>query len=92
LNDEGRFIRSVEWDEDDDIRISALSSAGNYLKSVENPNLLRVVFEAFLDDHANEVLQESAYCALAIAYEDYQADNKPNLDILKMVRNKLQLK
>ncbi|MBS4167184.1 MULTISPECIES: hypothetical protein [unclassified Neochlamydia] len=84
------FIRGVEWDPHDDIRLWALSIAGDFLKENYDPELLQLVLDVFenlgkLDSfhehstYAREFIRSCAFNALAIASgEKYQ--NLPDTD------------
>ncbi|WP_044882784.1 hypothetical protein [Neochlamydia sp. EPS4] len=72
------FIRGVEWDPHDDIRLWALSIAGDFLKEHYDPELLQLLLDVFeklgkLDslqeqrEYAREFIQSCAFKALAIA-------------------------
>lgn len=41
------FINGVEWDDFDDVRIQAISIAGEYLRSAKNPELLQTLIDLF---------------------------------------------
>lgn len=46
-----KFLKGVEWDkEDDDVRLIAISSAGRYLETEEEPELLALLLKIFEDE------------------------------------------
>jgi hypothetical protein len=62
-----QFIEKVEWDEDDDVRIMALSCAGTLLASRADRQLLSLVFDVFRDSKQPQIVRETAYLSLAEA-------------------------
>ena len=91
LNEIKQFINGVEWDELDDIRTSALRCGGEYLKTNDDDELLKLIYDVFINEIEDSVIQESAYSALAMAtgqtQEEYLNDEKPNADILSKVQD-----
>ncbi|MCB1118043.1 MAG: hypothetical protein KDK50_05650 [Chlamydiia bacterium] len=88
------FIKGVSWDTHADARISAMRCAGSYLRDNENKKLLWMLMYVFSNEEENEVMQETAYMAIARAvgqsWEEYQKDEKPNPSILKRAQDKLR--
>jgi hypothetical protein len=78
LNELKTFIRGVEWDDCDDIRLFAISDAGAYLRSSYDKELLQLLISVFedlgksdafyeTDTNHRELLQSAAYEAIARA-------------------------
>lgn len=88
------FIKGVSWDTDADARISAMGCAASYLLNNENKKLLWMLLYVFSNDQENEVMQETAYSAVATAvgqsWEEYQKDQKPNQLIIELAVDKLR--
>jgi hypothetical protein len=69
-----RFVRGVPWDVDGDVRRTALSDAGEYLRSHEDPRLLHAIVQVFENATEGQGMREAAYIALArAAGRDWQA-------------------
>lgn len=88
-----KFIRGVSWDKADQVRLMALSMAGEYLYHLFDKDLLRLLLEFFEDlgvsknileqsTHKREFLQACAYegIARAMGLED---DELPDFDTLE---------
>lgn len=61
------FMRGVPWDKEEDVRLMALSKAGQYLRSHSAPELLHELLHVFVNQHERQLIREVAYCALARA-------------------------
>jgi hypothetical protein len=63
------FVRKVAWDEDDDVRLLAISIVGKLLADQDDCRLLRLIVGIFNDQSESkpQILREAAYCALALA-------------------------
>jgi hypothetical protein len=63
------FIRKVEWDDDDDVRVLAISIAGSLLADQKDDHLLWLIIDIFRNRSGSErqTPREVAYCALALA-------------------------
>jgi hypothetical protein len=63
------FARKVEWDEEDDVRILAISIIGTLLATEPDDRLLKLLIDIFHDhtESKPQILRETAYCALAEA-------------------------
>lgn len=61
------FIGKVDWDESDDVRLMAIDSSGELLRTNEHMDLLRVVYEIYDRPEERQIVREAAYCALATA-------------------------
>lgn len=61
-----RFIRKVEWDEDEDVRLMAVTCAGELLEDDAHIDLLDEVYRIYSDPAEGQTMREVAYCALAI--------------------------
>ena len=62
-----RFVHGVAWDVDQDVRLVAISNAGEYLRTHEEPELLGEILRIFNDDREMRMSRETAYRALARA-------------------------
>lgn len=62
-----RFVRGAPWDQEGDVRLVAITTAGEVLRSIKDPELLEMLFDVFSDDGSDRVDREAAYCALARA-------------------------
>jgi hypothetical protein len=61
------FIRKMEWDEDDDVRLLAISITGSLLANQHDSRLLELLIDIFRDSSEAHLIREVAYCALAEA-------------------------
>lgn len=61
------FMRKVDWDEDEDVRLMAISCAGTFLVDHQSAQLLSLLFQIFKDDSERQIVREAAYCSLALA-------------------------
>ncbi|MBS0655861.1 MAG: hypothetical protein JSR46_08800, partial [Verrucomicrobia bacterium] len=70
LNELKMFIRGVEWDNFEEIRLGAISHAGDYLSREYDKELLQLLISVFEDlgksDH-QELLQSVVYRSIALA-------------------------
>lgn len=62
-----QFVRKVDWDEDDDVRLMAIDCAGSLLADNKAPRLLSLLLKVFRDNSERQIVREAAYCSLAIA-------------------------
>lgn len=62
-----KFIRKVDWDEDDDVRLMAIDCAGSLLADRPDRDLLRLLLKIFRDEGERQIVREAAYSALALA-------------------------
>jgi hypothetical protein len=62
-----QYIRRVDWDEEEDVRLMAISCSGAILMDESNAELLSLVYDIFRSDKENEITRGAAYEALAIA-------------------------
>lgn len=62
-----RFINKVDWDQDDDVRLMAIASAGSLLAKEKDLNLLASLLQIFRDLSERQIVREAAYIALAVA-------------------------
>ena len=72
--DTGRYLRVVEqyvagvpWDADDEVRSTALTIAGEYLRDAQEPTLLGRLVGIVDDEDEHELVRTDAYVALARA-------------------------
>lgn len=63
------FAQGVPWDGEDEIRLTALSLAGEYLRSHQNPWLLQKLINIVEDINEREIIRESAYEGLSRAMQ-----------------------
>lgn len=62
-----KFMRGVEWDDEEQIRIIAISSAGQSLSLSYDHELLQLLIQIFENEKEEESIREMAYFALATA-------------------------
>jgi hypothetical protein len=62
-----QFVKKVDWDEADDIRIIAISFAGVYLRENSDKELLKSLLDIFNNSDEKSVVRECAYRAIMIA-------------------------
>lgn len=62
-----RFVHGVSWDGDGDVRRTAISDTGEYLRSHEESRLLREILQIFENTAETQGMREAAYIALARA-------------------------
>jgi|GEM_PF-2155607 len=67
LNEMKQFLKGVEWDTWEDIRMSAIKAAGRYLTGYEEKELLETLIRLVEDEKEDEMIRKSAYTALADA-------------------------
>ena len=67
LNEIKKFIDKVEWDQENDIRLMAISCAGEYCRSSMNKELLQLLIRICDDPSEDSISQEGAFEALARA-------------------------
>jgi hypothetical protein len=61
------FLRGVSWDDEEDVRRAAITTAGEHLRAHLHPAMLRELLRLFEDEREAQIIRESAYCALARA-------------------------
>lgn len=61
------FVLGVKWDEEEDVRPMAISIAGEYLRSHDEPRLLSELVRIFENEDEPQTMREGAYFALARA-------------------------
>jgi hypothetical protein len=71
------FARGVEWDEEDDVRILAISIIGTLLATDPDDRFIRLLIDIFRGrtEPKSQMLRETAYCALG------EASGKAPLDL-----------
>lgn len=91
------FVKGVEWDKDEDVRIIAISSAGAFLRETtdKDKELVQLLVNILISDQKEEIMRDCAYYALAYAagqeWSDILRDeNKPNPLILEKVYQMLK--
>ncbi len=62
-----QFVRKVDWDEDEDVRVMAIDCAGPFLAENKLPRLLSLLLQIYRDDREDQITREAAYCSLALA-------------------------
>lgn len=62
-----RFLRGVDWDDEDDVRQMALFQAGDYLAKNSDRELLELIIASVVDRSQNDVMRRAAYLALGRA-------------------------
>jgi hypothetical protein len=71
------FLRKVDWDEEDDVRLAAIDIAGWMLASHNEDWLLHLLIEIFQNPSEEQILREAAYCSLARASGKRREDLPP---------------
>jgi hypothetical protein len=61
------FVRGVAWDTEEDVRLSAIRIAGEYLRNRSNPPLLSQLITIFENPDEEQLVREVAYYALGRA-------------------------
>jgi hypothetical protein len=61
------FVDGVNWDEDDDVRLVAISNGGEYLRAHSHPVLLRRLIDIVRDRNERPIVRTAAYFALSRA-------------------------
>lgn len=61
------FVRGVDWDPDDEVRLAAISIAGELLRTSTDKSLLAAVMDIWTSAEHSPVLRQAAYFALARA-------------------------
>jgi hypothetical protein len=61
------FVRKVEWDDEDDVRVLAISIAGSLLVRHDDRGLLQLLIHIFRDPLERPFIRQTAYCALGEA-------------------------
>lgn len=88
------FIRGVDWD-DDDVRLVAISSAGEYLRKTFDRDLLELLIQTFEGNSCSsregleveDVARETAYSALARADgREWDQIPPPSLQLIKLLK------
>ena len=87
------FIRGVDWD-DNDVRLVAISTAGEHLRENFNPELLELLIETFEGSgcsskeelYEEEVVRQAAYSALARA-DNWEWEDLPpvNVNLIRLL-------
>ncbi len=62
-----RYVAGVPWDADDEVRSTALTIAGEYLRDEQEPALLGRLVAIVDDEREHELVRTDAYVALARA-------------------------
>lgn len=62
-----QFVRKVDWDEDDDVRLMAIDCAGPFLAENKSPRILSLLLKIFRDESERQIVREAAYCSMALA-------------------------
>lgn len=62
-----QYVRGVPWDEEQDVRQIAVSTAGEYLRQHDDRELLEQLLTVFENTEEEQLIRENAYCALARA-------------------------
>jgi hypothetical protein len=62
-----RFVRKVTWDDEEDVRLMAISCMGYYLAQHQDRHWLTLLLTIFRNADEDQIIREAAYCSLAIA-------------------------
>lgn len=71
-----RFLEGVEWDTDEDVRLAAISSAGEVVRSGSDRHLLRALVRIGTDISELDLMREAAIAGIARAI-GYRYDQIP---------------
>jgi hypothetical protein len=58
------FLRGVDWDGEDYVRLEAISTVGEYLREESDKELLQVIYNIFSDQRERPLIRAAAYRAL----------------------------
>lgn len=61
------FVRGVEWDADDDVRLVALSAAGEVARTTRDRRLVSDLLDIAVDSHEGTLIRDTAFDAVARA-------------------------
>ncbi|MGF1660858.1 MAG: hypothetical protein ACFCVG_00050 [Kineosporiaceae bacterium] len=67
LDDLTTFARGVDWDDEDDVRIIALSQLGEYAREVHDIHVIRLLVEILDKEAEDELIRSFAVAAVARA-------------------------
>jgi len=62
-----QFVSKIDWDEDEDVRVMAVSCSVSLLASAQHNDLLTEVYRIATDTREDAVIRQAAYEALAIS-------------------------
>jgi len=71
------FVRGVDWDADEDVRIAALSAAGELLRERVDTWLVGLLAATFTSALESHMARQAAYFALARAFGQQWEDLPP---------------
>jgi hypothetical protein len=77
LVDLRRFLKGVDWDDEQDVRLIAASVAGEYLERHDDAELAHELLRLSADGDGNRVLRDSAVRGLARAIGTAPSDMPP---------------
>jgi hypothetical protein len=58
------FLRGVDWDVEDYVRLEAISAVGEYLRENSDNELLQIVYNTFSDQRERPLIRGAAYRSL----------------------------
>jgi hypothetical protein len=61
------FVHGVPWDTEDDVRLLAISIAGDYLRERSDNDILATLLRIYHDPDERQIIRETAYRAVARA-------------------------
>ncbi len=62
-----RLVAGMTWDEEGYARLAAIDAAGDYLRSADDPALLRDIIGIFENEAEKSIMRQAAYTAIGIA-------------------------
>ena len=62
-----QFVSGTDWDEDDDVRIMAISCTDSLIANPQNSDLLAEIYRIATDQNEDDVARQAAYSAIAIS-------------------------
>ncbi|MEO3865083.1 HEAT repeat domain-containing protein [Rheinheimera fenheensis] len=76
-----KLLKGVDWDEDEDVKLEALSIIGNYLIKNRSPKIIKLILEIFENEENFNAVRSAAYCSLGRAFgkswDELPAASKP---------------
>lgn len=90
------FIRGVEWDENEEARLIAMSIAGRYCQHQSNPEIFKSLIDVFEDPREEGFIRRFAYESLGEAMRrdgrDIPSAKNPDVSIIEEAKSFLKKK
>ena len=84
-----RFLRKVDWDDEDDVRSMAIGCAGTLLAQQEDRALLSLLLATFRDEDDRTIIRRFAYEALAEAVGEVPVGKAVDPQVIAAVEKRL---